>query len=113
MISWLLQRVSAVALLLMLFWHLAVAHFPARDIDFDNVVTRLAQPGWKIFYAAFLAIVLYHALNGVWQVAADWTVVQRFRRPIIAALGLVGLLFLALGVQVILVFDSVVALGSR
>ena len=113
MTSWLLQRISALALLVMLFWHLAVAHFPPRDIDFDNVVTRLADPGWKLFYAVFLAIVLYHALNGVWQVAADWGVVQRHRRPIIAALGATGLVLLALGVQVIVVFDSVVALGAR
>lgn len=113
MSGWLLQRLSAVALLVMLLWHLAVSHLPPRDIDFDNVVTRLVDPGWKVFYGVFLAIALYHALNGVWQVAADWGVVQRHRRPIIAGLTALGLVLLALGVHVIVVFDSVVALAGR
>ena len=111
MTSWLLQRVSAVILLGMLFWHLAAAHFPPRDIDFDNVVTRLADPAWKLFYAVFLALALFHALNGVWQVAGDWTVVQSHRRSIMALLWVTGAVFLALGLQVIVVFDSVVAVA--
>lgn len=112
MLSWLLQRLSAIALLVMLFLHVTLSHFPPRDIDFDNVLTRLQYPGWKVFYIAFLAIVLYHALNGVWQVASDWSAVRRARRIVLGVTWIVGLIFLYLGAETIWRFDLVALMAK-
>lgn len=105
MLSWLLQRLSAIVLLVMLFLHVALSHFPPRELDFGDVLTRLQYPGWKAFYVVFLAVVLYHALNGVWQVMADWSAVQRARRAVLSAIWVAGLIFLYLGAETIWRFD--------
>jgi succinate dehydrogenase hydrophobic membrane anchor protein len=107
MYSWLLQRISAILLLVFVFVHVFVAHYPVRDINFNDVLTRLNYPGWKIFYILFLATVLYHALNGVWGVISDFQWLRPVQKPLLGLIVLVGLVFLYLGAEVIWVFVSV------
>jgi succinate dehydrogenase hydrophobic membrane anchor protein len=104
MYSWLLQRISAILLLIFMSIHIIVAHYPARDINFNDVLTRLNYPGWKVFYILFLAVVLYHALNGVWVVISDFQGLRSFQKPLLGLTVLVGLVFLYLGAEVIWVF---------
>jgi succinate dehydrogenase hydrophobic membrane anchor protein len=105
MYSWLLQRISAILLLVFMFVHMVVAHyFPVRDISYNDVLSRLNYSGWKIFYILFLAVVLYHALNGVWTVVSDFRQLRSFQKPLLGLIVLVGLVFLYLGAEVIWVF---------
>ncbi len=105
MTTWLLQRLSAVLLLVFMFVHLLASHFPARDITFNDTFGRLAFTEWKLFYIGFLAIVLYHAMNGLWAVISDFDAVMRFRRALLAAVWIVSLVSLYLGAEVIWVFS--------
>jgi succinate dehydrogenase hydrophobic anchor subunit len=109
MTAWLLQRFSAVLLLFFMFVHLLASHFPAREITFNDTLTRLAFTEWKLFYVAFLAVVLYHAMNGLWAVISDFDALARYRRSILAGVWLVGLVFLYLGAEVIWVFNPALA----
>jgi succinate dehydrogenase / fumarate reductase cytochrome b subunit len=105
MYSWLLQRISAILLFAFMFVHMLVAHyFPVREINFGDVLSRLNYPGWKIFYILFLAVVLYHALNGVWIVVSDFQLLRPLQKPLLGLVVLVGLVFLYLGAEVIWVF---------
>ena len=110
MTNWLLQRLSAVLLLVFMFVHLLASHFPARDITFNDTLSRLVSTEWKLFYVAFLAVVLYHAMAGLWAVMSDFEALAPLRRPIMAGVWLVGLLFLYLGAEVIWVFNPALAL---
>lgn len=67
-----MQRISAIALLLLLGIHMAVMHYPPWEIDFRTVVVeRLSNPIWKAIDIAFLFFVLMHALAGAYVVLTD------------------------------------------
>ncbi len=102
--GWILQRISAVLLLFFLTLHMIVVHYPPYHIDFSRVLERLANPVWKAIDIAFLAVVIFHALNGTYTVITDMSGVQRYRR-VLAWVGLiVGLAFFVYGTQTILAF---------
>ncbi len=71
----LMQRVSAIALLAFLTIHMVVVHYPPGHIDVSRVVDRLDNPLWKAIDVAFLFFVLMHALTGAYMVITD---VERF-----------------------------------
>ncbi len=71
----LMQRWSAVALLVFLTLHMVVVHYPPGHIDVDRVLERLDDPLWKAIDIAFLVAVLTHSLSGAYMVITD---VQRF-----------------------------------
>ncbi len=59
----LMQRWSAVALVIFLTLHMVVVHYPPGHIDVNRVLERLDDPVWKAIDIAFLAAVLVHALT--------------------------------------------------
>jgi succinate dehydrogenase / fumarate reductase, membrane anchor subunit len=66
-----MQRVTAVALVLFLTLHMIVVHYPPGHLDFSRVMERLANPVWKVIDILFLAAVLIHALTGMYAVLMD------------------------------------------
>ncbi|MEJ2752879.1 MAG: hypothetical protein P8169_09440, partial [Chloroflexota bacterium] len=70
-----MQRVSAVALLILLTIHMTVVHVPPFHIDFSRIADRMADPLWQAIDIAFLFFVLMHALAGAYVVLTD---VERF-----------------------------------
>jgi len=102
--TFLMQRWSAVALLIFLTLHMVVVHYPPGHIDVDRVLERLDDPLWKAIDIAFLAAVLIHALTGTYMVITD---VQRFnvyRRAFAWVGAFAGVLLFIYGTQTILAF---------
>ena len=66
MMSWVLHRVSGLALsayLLLHIWNLRVAQRGAAA--FDEALAGLQSPFWKVMNLLVLLVALYHTLNGI------------------------------------------------
>ena len=78
--AWMFQRVSGLFLGFFLVTHLNVHHLfhditSAGLISFDTVRANLASSGfWKIYYFLFVPFVVFHALNGLWAIIADYRI---------------------------------------
>jgi succinate dehydrogenase / fumarate reductase cytochrome b subunit len=65
-ISWLLRRISGLALVLYLFIHLWVIGAANSGTDaFNARIASVETPIFKLFEVALLAAVVYHALDGI------------------------------------------------
>ena len=100
-----LQRISAVALVVLLTVHMVVLHYPPFHIDFTRIAERMGQPIWKAVDIAFLFFVLVHALTGSYAVLTDFQVVARLRKGLAAAALVLGLVGFAYGTVTILAFQ--------
>jgi succinate dehydrogenase hydrophobic anchor subunit len=100
----LMQRYSAIALLVFLTIHMVVIHYPPGEINFDNVIERLDNPLWKAIDIAFLFFVLMHALTGAYMVLTDVERVDRFKRALAGVSIMAGTLLFIYGTQTILAF---------
>ncbi len=103
--SWVLQRVTAVLLIGYLVAHMWALHYPPYEITFQTVLARLTSPAWKLFDITFLAVVLYHGLNGTLGVLMDFAYLQRYERAITWLTVLVGLAAFAVGAPLIWAFS--------
>ena len=103
---WILQRVTAALLLLLLGTHLAILHFvPANlNINFVGVVTRMQSVLYLIVDSGLLAVGLYHALNGVRNVLFDYVVKDRPRRMINVVMWVLGVAFTLWGAYALTAF---------
>lgn len=93
-LTWLLQRISGLFLVVFLFTHMNINHLTLgeRLIDFTLVNERLAgSTGWKIFYILFVPCAAFHAANGLWGIIADYRPSDSVRRVALGALFLMGL----------------------
>lgn len=91
-----LQRVTAVALVVFLTLHMIVVHYPPGHLDFSRVMVRLANPVWKVIDILFLLSVLVHALAGAYAVLIDAERIMPYRRILAwgaIALGLVAFIY--------------------
>ncbi|RKX23516.1 MAG: hypothetical protein DRP51_00020 [Candidatus Zixiibacteriota bacterium] len=76
--TWIFQRISGLFLAFFLVTHLNVHHlfhdFNATGIiNFDSVRENLSSSGlWKIYYFLFVPFIVFHALNGLWGIIADY-----------------------------------------
>lgn len=100
----LMQRVSAIALLVFLTLHMVVVHYPPGHIDASRVLERLDQPLWKAIDIAFLFFVLMHALTGAYMVITDVERFDRVRRALAWVAVIAGALLFVYGTQTILAF---------
>ena len=105
----LMQRISAIALLVFLTIHMIVVHYPPFHIDFSRIVERMAQPIWKAIDIAFLFFVLIHALTGAYMVLTDLEQVNKARRALAWLAILIGVGAFYYGTLTILAFQPPVA----
>ncbi|MBI4081217.1 MAG: hypothetical protein HY423_01270 [Candidatus Lambdaproteobacteria bacterium] len=97
--GWLLQRVSGIFLAYALVVHLWTVHVVNVDrLTWATISARL-QDGtlWTVYYLLFVPAVVYHALNGVWGIALDYSPAPAARRGIALALWAAGLALLVYG----------------
>ncbi|MBU1205433.1 MAG: succinate dehydrogenase, hydrophobic membrane anchor protein [Proteobacteria bacterium] len=105
-LRWLLQRISGIALLVVLLVHFGVTHyFPGGDVTYQKVVLRLSQPFWKFLNLTFLVLCLYHGLNGGLSILEDYLEKGWSRVTLFSVLLIGGLALLALGTLTILAFQ--------
>jgi len=105
--NWLMQRVSGVALLVLLLGHFFIEHFAgsASVIDYQHVAARLASTGWKLFDLTFVVFALYHGINGIFMVIEDY-VHSGWRVFWKGFFWVVGVLYLVLAALTILPFKG-------
>ncbi len=99
MAGWLLQRVSGIFLAYALVVHLWTVHYVNMGrLNWETIATRL-QDGtfWTIYYLLFIPSVVYHALNGIWGIALDFSPSPTLRKAWATALWTGGLSLLVYG----------------
>lgn len=98
---WLFQRISGVALVVLLLMHFIVMHF-FGDLSFEQVTARIAMPLWKVIDLSFLFLALVHGLYGVWIVSGDYLHRAGARMAVFCLLALGGIGLLVIGVVTLL-----------
>jgi succinate dehydrogenase hydrophobic membrane anchor protein len=98
--SWLMQRVTAVLLIVCLAIHLILTHLAnIGNLDSTNVAGRLANGGLTAVDIILLAAGIFHALNGLRMVLMDYWFSSRTRAlALTGGLWVVGLVFLGYGI---------------
>lgn len=105
--SWLLQRVTGLLLVVYLFIHLWVLHYSNKgEVTFDSILSRLQSPAFVVFDLMLLALVIFHALNGVRIVILDLGISQRAQRMLFWGLMLLGFALFLFGVYALWPFIS-------
>lgn len=85
-----MQRITAVALVVFLTLHMVVVHYPPGHLDFSRVMERLANPVWKVIDILFLLAVLVHALTGAYAVLMDVERMTPYKRILIGGALVLG-----------------------
>jgi succinate dehydrogenase / fumarate reductase, membrane anchor subunit len=92
---WLFQRLSGLVLVGILLTHFFLLHFTVEghSLTFDQIYKRLTTHSWKTLDLIFLYLALFHGLNGIWTVIADyinkgWMKISAFCLIILAGLWL-------------------------
>lgn len=98
--QWLMQRVSAVLLLGLAFTHFAIQHFTSDAVSTGlTVAARLNSPWWQASYALFIALALYHGVNGLCGIIRDYNPKPQLRLVIEVVLWSSAALFGARGIM--------------
>jgi succinate dehydrogenase hydrophobic membrane anchor protein len=96
---WVMQRVTAVLLILCLAIHLTFTHIlNVGKLDFDNVAARLANYGLVAVDLILLSAGIFHAFNGLRNVLMDYWFTSRGRALALTVfLWILGLALLVYG----------------
>jgi succinate dehydrogenase / fumarate reductase membrane anchor subunit len=107
-IAWLLQRVTAVILFILLIYHFAYYHFISKGIyPWKEVVARMQSPWFNLLQFLFLSTALYHGLNGIWMVTEDYIHGKTWRMIIFSLILLVGFSLFFVGILTIFKIQTV------
>ena len=100
---WFLQLVTGVLIAVLLSIHMVIMHLDAvlgffgvdvaEAISWESMIDRATQGVWAGLYIALLAVVLYHALNGLRGIILELTPSARTERIVtwgIIAFGIVA-----------------------
>ena len=90
--SWLLQRVTAVVLIVGLLTHLVATHiFNLGHLSFLNIDHRLASTFFVVIDVSLLAAAVFHGLNGARMIVLDyWLESRASRRALSIGLWVLG-----------------------
>lgn len=102
----LMQRISAVALVFFMTLHMVVVHFPPGHLDFSLVIVRMENPIWKGIYVLFLFTVLIHALAGAYMVLTDVEKVAVYKKGLAWGAIVLGVVAFVYGSMTIMAFQA-------
>ncbi len=104
--AWILQRLSAVLLFVLLGTHLGVLHYVSENltINFAGVALRMKSVLYLVIDGGLLSVGLYHALNGLRAVLFDFGFGENGRRAITYILLVAGVAFLLWGMYALAAF---------
>ena len=105
MLVFLMQRISAIALVVFLTIHMIVVHYPPFHIDFSQIIQRMDQPLWKAIDIAFLFAVLVHALAGTYVVLTDVERFDTYKRVLAGVAIVIGIIAFIYGTMTVLAFQ--------
>lgn len=92
---WLMQRVTAVLMVVFLGLHIWLTHFENLDeelLNWDNVENRVGSLTILLIDYGLLITVLFHAINGARMVLFDFIVAEKRRKAADVALWIVGII---------------------
>ncbi len=104
--GWLLQRVSAVLLILVLGIHLWILHFAGEHaaLTMAGVSIRLKSLSYMLVDYTLLGVALYHGLYGLRSVLLDYVSGERATRLVTAIVWVVGVVAFIYGAYALIPF---------
>lgn len=100
--SWMLQRITGLALVVLMIGHYILMHYqPESGHTYGAVLTRMQHSWYRIIDITFVTLGMYHGLNGVWGIFRDYKLKPATKISIISALILIGIAFTAWGYNII------------
>ena len=100
--SWVLQRISGLALVVLMIGHYILMHYqPESGHTYGAVLTRMQFSWYRIIDLSFITLGLYHGLNGVWGIFRDYQLRPWLNLTIFSSLILIGIAFLTWGFIII------------
>ncbi len=99
-IPWLLQRISAAILIVILFIHFWVGHYAnfGAPITFADVQMRLQNTLFVIVDSMLLVSVVFHGLNGVRNIFLDYPALLSRNKSISLILFIIGVATIIFGI---------------
>ena len=104
-VNWYLQRITGALLVLLLAAHFWVEHFMTAELQRGNLTyqtihARISNPLWQAIDIAFLLVALYHGLNGLRNIALDYSRIgARSLRALTGLLVLAGVVWAYWGIE--------------
>ena len=100
--SWILQRITGLALVVLMIGHYILMHFQPESLHtYAAVLARMQFSWYRIIDLTFITLGMYHGLNGIWNIFRDYKLKQWAKISILSALIILGLAFTAWGYSVI------------
>ncbi len=97
--SWLMQRITAVIILVGLVFHFVYMHwFIERPVTKAKVLEVMGSPGWILFDTVLLMAALYHMCYGIFGVYLDFNPGERSKKVVTYAFWIVGVAAVVFGV---------------
>lgn len=106
--SWFFQRITGIILIFGMVGHfLAVHFFLEKPLSFEKVIQRVSgSVFWTVFDIALLILVIYHGLNGIFQIYQDFSPKPIWTKIIGWLLVFLGLATFGAGIYVFLPFSA-------
>lgn len=103
--GWLLQRITAAFLIVVLAFHFFLLHFVhhAAEIEFAGTQARMENVGYFLTMVLFLVAATFHGVNGVYNALVNQGLEGTQKRVVQAVLGLASVALIAQGTYVGLV----------
>jgi succinate dehydrogenase / fumarate reductase cytochrome b subunit len=102
-ISWLLRRISGLALVLYLFIHLwVIGAANSGSAAFNARIASVETPIFKLFEVALLAAVVYHGLDGIRLLLIHYFDLTEYRKTLFWAVFILSALLTVVGGAAIL-----------
>jgi succinate dehydrogenase hydrophobic anchor subunit len=100
-VAWYFQRLSGLALILLIGAHFAVNHFdvgsPAGH-GWAEAVERLRRPSYAAMELCLLLLAIWHGFTGLWVVVRDLVPGRGSRAALLAGIWLMGIAVSVVGV---------------
>jgi succinate dehydrogenase / fumarate reductase membrane anchor subunit len=103
--AWLLQRLTAAFLIVVLAFHFFLLHFVnhAAEVTFAGTSARMGQVGYLFTMVAFLVTAAFHGVNGVYNALVNQGLAGTQRRVVKWGLIVAGVALVAQGTRTALV----------
>lgn len=106
--GWYFQRITGLVLFIQVLVHFYISHNTwDSGHDWATIIARLSNPYMRTFYLVFVALGLYHGLNGLWSVIRDYNMKPGMRKTIFAVIMVVGIFIGVLGFITMLTLPEV------
>ena len=106
--GWVLQRVTAAFLIVVLAFHFFLLHFVnhAADVTFAGSAARMAEWGYFVTMILFLVTATFHGVNGVYGALLNQGLDGTAKRVVKWGLAVAGVLLIAQGVRLALALSG-------